>query len=296
MELRRLRYFLAVAEELHFGRAAERLDMAQPPLSRQIAQLEKELDVKLFDRARAQIRLTPAGEVLFERVRQILEQLDSTFREVSRIGQGSAGRLRLAFVGSASHGVLPTIIKSYRSHYPEVDLALTAMNNADLERALVQREIDIAVARPALKLDEFRSIELHREPLVLAMPDNSHLNSDARVKLSELSGETFVLYPRRPRPSFADHVLKALAAEGVTPQETIFAQDYQTAISLVSVGVGISLVPQSVSTTQRPGVFYRAYQGTNPGTALSAHARRDDTKPHVLNFFKIAETYAKKTR
>lgn len=294
MELRRLRYFVAVDEELHFGRAAERLDMAQPPLSRQIAQLEKDLGVKLFDRSRAQIRLTPAGEVLLDRARQIIDQLDSAFREATRIGQGSAGRLRIAFVGSASHGVLPTVIKSYRSHDPDVDLALTAMNNADLERALVQRDIDVAVARPRLKGEEFRTAELHREPLVLAMPDNSALNSQSTIALKDLGRETFILYPRRPRPSFADHVLGVLSAQGVTPAETVYAQDYQTAISLVSVGVGLSLVPQSVSTTQRPGVFYRPYIGHNPGTALSAHARRDNTKPHVLNFFKILDTYTRK--
>ncbi|WP_419913960.1 LysR family transcriptional regulator [Hoeflea sp.] len=296
MELRRIRYFVAVAEELHFGRAAERLEMAQPPLSRQIAQLESVLNVKLFDRSRAQIRLTPAGEVLLERARQILDQLDSTFREVTRIGQGSAGRLRIAFVGSASHGVLPTIIKSYRSHYPDVDLALSAMNNAELERALIQREIDIAVARPSLKGDEFRTVELHREPLVLAIPDNSALNAQSSVALRDLVDETFILYPRRPRPSFADHVLGVLSEEGVAPRETIFAQDYQTAISLVSVGVGISIVPESVSTTQRPGVFYKSYEGHNPGTGLSAHTRRDNAKPHVLNFFKIVETYTRKPR
>ena len=296
MELRRLKYFVAVAEELHFGRAAERLDMAQPPLSRQIAQLERDLDVRLFDRSRAQIRLTPAGEVLLERARAILDQIDSAFREVTRIGQGSAGRLRIAFVGSASHGVLPTIIKSYRSHYPDVDLALGAMNNAELERALVSREIDIAVARPSLRGQDFRSVELHREPLVLAMPDNSRLNAQGSIALKDLAEETFVLYPRRPRPSFADHILGVLAAEGITPKDTIFAQDYQTAISLVSVGVGLSIVPQSVSTTQRPGVFYKPYIGANPGTGLSAHARRDNTKPHVLNFFRIAETYARKSR
>ena len=296
MELRRLRYFVAVAEELHFGRAAQRLDMAQPPLSRQIAQLERDLGVKLFDRSRAQIRLTPAGDVLLERTRQILDQLESTFREVTRIGQGSAGRLRIAFVGSASHGVLPTIIKSYRSHYPDVDLALSAMNNADLERALVQREIDIAVARPSLRGEDFRSTELHREPLVLAMPDNSKLNALPSIALADLAHETFVLYPRRPRPSFADHILSVLDAEGIAPTETIFAQDYQSAISLVSVGVGLSIVPESVSTTQRPGVFYRPYLGFNPGTGLSAHARRDNTKPHVLNFFRIVETYTRKPR
>lgn len=296
MELKRLRYFVAVAEELHFGRAAERLDMAQPPLSRQIAQLEAELEVKLFDRSRAQVRLTPAGDVLLERARQILDQLDSAFREVSLVGKGSAGRLRVAFVGSASHGVFPNLIKSYRSHFPDVDLALSAMNNADLERALIQREIDIAVARPSLRGEDFRTAKLHNEPLVLAIPDNSALNARTSIALKSLNQETFVLYPRHPRPSFADHVLGALAQEGVQPKDTILAQDYQTAISLVSVGVGISVVPESVSTTQRPGVFYKKYIGHNPGTGLSAHARRDNTKPHVLNFFKIVETYTRKPR
>ncbi|MEM1401053.1 MAG: LysR substrate-binding domain-containing protein, partial [Pseudomonadota bacterium] len=260
----------------------------------QIAQLEKDLDVKLFNRSRAQIRLTPAGDVLLERARQVLDMLDSALREVTSIGQGSAGRLRIAFVGSASHGVLPTIIKSYRSHFPEVELALSAMNNAELERALVQREIDIAVARPRLRGAEFRTAELHREPLVLAMPDNSALNAKVTIDLKDLTSETFIFYPRRPRPSFADHVLSVLAEEGVTPKDAIFAQDYQTAISLVSVGVGLSIVPESVSSTQRPGVFYRPYHGFNPGTALSAHARRDDTKPHMLNFFKIIETYTRR--
>ena len=296
MELKRIRYFVAVAEELHFGRAAERLGMAQPPLSRQIARLETDLEVKLFDRTRAQVRLTPAGEVLLDRSRQILDQVESAFRETTRIGQGRAGRLRIAFVGSASHGVLPTIIKSYRAHFPDVDLALSAMNNADLERALVQRDIDIAVARPALVMQDLRTVELHREPLVLALPDDHRLNSQARINLQDLADETFVLYPRRPRPSFADHILNVLAEEDVAPAETIFAQDYQSAISLVSVGVGVSVVPESVSTSRRAGILYRAYEGMNPGTGLSAHARRDDVKPHVLNFFRIAEIFKKTLR
>ncbi len=296
MEIKRLRYFVAVAEELHFGRAAERLEMAQPPLSRQIAQLERDLGVQLFDRSRSQIRLTPAGDVMLERARDIIERLESTYREVSLIGQGSAGRLRIAFVGSASHGVLPTLIKSYRSHYPNVDLALSAMNNAELERAVIQREIDIAVARPSLDIEELRTLTLHQEPLMLAIPDNSRLNAVQNIALKDLGDETFVLYPRRPRPSFADYILKVCAEEGLKPRETVFAQDYQTAISLVSVGVGISIVPESVSSTQRPGVFYRPYEGHNPGTGLSAHARRDNRKPHVMNFFEIVEKYTKKAR
>jgi len=295
MEFKRLKYFVAVAEERHFGRAAARLDMAQPPLSRQISQLEKDLGVLLFDRSRSQIRLTQAGEVLLERAREILDRLEASYREVRVIGTGGAGRLRIAFVGSATHGPLPNLIKSYRSHYPDVDLSLSAMNNAEQKRALIQREIDIAVARPSLDDEEFRSELLDHEPLILAIPDNSPLNNDKPLHLKDLKKETFVLYPRRPRPSFADHVLEACRGEGFEPADIVLAQDYQTAISLVSVGVGLSLVPESVSGTQRAGVRYRKYVGNNPGTSLTVHARLDNRSPHVMNFFDIVRRYAKKS-
>ncbi|MBT9385098.1 LysR family transcriptional regulator [Pseudooceanicola sp. CBS1P-1] len=294
MELRRLKYFVAVAEELHFGRAAARLDMAQPPLSRQIAALEKDLGVQLFDRSRSQIRLTQAGEVMLERARDMLERLDSTWREVRLIGQGGAGRLRIAFVGSATHGPMPTLIKSYRMHYPDVDLSLAAMNNAELERALIQQDIDIAIARPRLEGDDFRSALLIEEPLVLALPDNAPLaHQMPPIRLRDLAGETFVLFPRRPRPSFADHVLKTCEGEGFTPRDQVFAQDYQTAISLVSVGVGLSLVPQSVAQVKRPGVFFRPYEGHNPGTSLTIQARRDNRKPQVMNFFEVVRRFTR---
>ncbi|MHC9237069.1 LysR family transcriptional regulator [Pseudooceanicola sp. 502str34] len=294
MELKRLKYFIAVAEERHFGRAAARLDMAQPPLSRQIAALEKDIGAQLFDRSRSQIRLTQAGEVFLERARDLVDRLDSAYREARLIGQGGAGRLRIAFVGSATHGPLPTLIKSYRSHYPDVDLSLSAMNNAELERALVQQDIDIAVARPALKIEDLRSVPLIEEPLMLALPDNSPLATrSAAVSLPELEGETFVLYPRRPRPSFADDVLQCCALNGFTPRNQAFAQDYQTAISLVSVGVGLSVVPRSVSQVSRPGVAFRPFTGENPGTRLTIHARLDNRRPHVLNFFDVLRRFTR---
>ncbi|MBD9527701.1 MULTISPECIES: LysR substrate-binding domain-containing protein [Paracoccus] len=295
MELKRLTYFLAVAEELHFGRAAARLDMAQPPLSRQIAALETELGVLLFDRSRSQIRLTQAGEVFRDHARHILERLDTACRDTRAIGLGGAGRLRIAFVGSASHGLLPTLIKSFRSHYPEVELALSAMNNAELHRALVSREIDVAVARPALQDDEFRSELLCREKLILALPDNSPLAGQSRITFADLADQTFVLYPRRPRPSYADVVLGICQREGFTPAKLELTQDFQSAISLVSVGVGLSVVPESVARTQRPGVVYRPYEGDNPGTALTIHARLDNRAPQVVNFLEITRKFARST-
>ena len=217
MELRRLKYFLAVAEELHFGRAAVRLKIAQPPLSRQISALEAEIGAQLFDRSRSQIRLTQAGTVLESHARFLIDRLDAVYRETRLVGEGGAGRLRVAFVGSASHGVLPTLIKSYRSHFPNVELALSAMNNAELHRALIQREIDVAVARPELRDEELRRELLAREKLVLAIPDNSELAGFSEIRFAELSNQTFVLYPRRPRPSYADVVLDICRKEGFEP-------------------------------------------------------------------------------
>lgn len=293
MELRRLKYFLAVAEELHFGRAARRLDIAQPPLSRQIAALEESLGVQLFDRSRSQIRLTQAGMVLQEHARQILARLDAAWRETRLIGNGGAGRLRIAFVGSASHGLLPTLIKSFRSAYPDVELALSALNNAELHSALISREIDIAVARPELKDDEFRREVLCRERLILALPDNSPLAALAEIRFADLADQTFVLYPRRPRPSYADVVLGICEREGFKPAALELTQDYQSAISLVSVGVGLSVVPESVAGTTRPGVTYRPYTGYNPGTALTVHARLDNRAPQVMNFLEITRKFAR---
>lgn len=293
MDTRRLKYFLAVAEELHFGRAASRLEISQPPLSRQIAALEAEIGAQLFDRSRSQIRLTQAGEVFERHARALVDRLESAYRETRLVGAGGQGRLRIAFVGSASHGVLPTLIKSYRSEFPKVELALSAMNNAELHSAIIQREIDIAVARPNLNDEELRAEPLTREKLILAIPDDSDLLSRDEIAFSELGAQTFVLYPRRPRPSFADHILSICREEGFEPAALELAQDYQTAISLVSVGVGISVVPESVSRTSRPGVHYWPYLGTNPGTGLTIHARRDNQSPQVMNFLASARRFVR---
>lgn len=296
MDLRRLIYFVAVAEELHFGRAASRLAIAQPPLSRQIAQLEADLGVMLIDRSRSQIRLTQAGCVLLERARDVIERLDGAEREIKRIGEGFSGYLRIAFVGSATYGALPTVIKAFRSTYPDVELALSAMNNAELKRSVIQREIDIAVARPSLDDEELKSDRLLHEPLILAVPDMSALLGERPIRLASLKAETFILYPRKPRPSFADHILKICLDEGFIPKSQVLAQDFQTAISLVSVGVGISLVPESVSQSERPGVTYRTYDGHNPGTALSLNYRRDNRMPQLFNFLKIAQKITRRER
>lgn len=287
MDIRQLQYFVAVAEELHFGRAAERLGMAQPPLSRQIKQIEADLGALLFNRGRSAITLTQAGERLYERGAHLLAEFHDIQLEVRRIGEGAEGQLRIGFVGSATYGVLPGILKAFRATYPDVSLSLIPMNNAQLHRALVRRSIDIAVARPALEDAEIVSRSLESEPLAVAVPEMLDFPRDT-VRLEALADQRFILYPEYPRPSFADFVINACATAGVGLNKRVFTMDLQTAIALVSVGEGVAIVPNSVSSVRRDTVRFHAIANTLPLTSVSVNHRIDEQGVHVRNFVSVA--------
>ncbi|EAQ43898.1 LysR family transcriptional regulator [Phaeobacter inhibens] len=295
MNFKQLTYFIAVAEELHFGRAAERLDMAQPPLSRQIKQLEDELEAILFNRGRSAITLTQAGERLLKRGKAIVAQLEDTRLEVRRLGQGAEGRLRIGFVGSATFGILPNIIRSYRANYPEMNLSLTPMNNAQLYRALVSREIDVAFARPTLKDPEFLSKHLVEEKLILALPDIVDTGNRTVAKLERLMTHNLILYPERPRPSYADMVIKAVEDAGFKAPMRLWCMDLQTALSLVAVGEGVCIVPESVSNAPRKGMKFLNIEPEIARTELSVNYRVDEQGVHVKNFVNIAQKVARKS-
>ena len=295
MNFKQLTYFIAVAEELHFGRAAERLDMAQPPLSRQIKQLEDELEAILFNRGRSAITLTQAGERLLKRGKAIVAQLEDTRLEVRRLGQGAEGRLRIGFVGSATFGILPNIIRSYRANYPEMNLSLTPMNNAQLYRALVSREIDVAFARPTLKDPEFLSKHLVEEKLILALPDIVDTGNRTVAKLERLMTHNLILYPERPRPSYADMVIKAVEDAGFKAPMRLWCMDLQTALSLVAVGEGVCIVPESVSNAPRTGMKFLNIEPEIARTELSVNYRVDEQGVHVKNFVNIAQKVARKS-
>lgn len=290
-----MKYFVAVAEELHFGRAAERLDMAQPPLSRQIKQIETEIGVLLFNRGRNAITLTQAGETLYKRVISLLAQLDDAMLEARRIGQGAEGRLRIGFVGSSTYGLLPNIVKSYRAHYPEVNLGLFPMNNARLHRSLVRREIDVAFARPALKDSEFHTRFLAEEALVAAVPDVFEPGPSGRFTPETAAGQNIILYPEFPRPSYADFVISNLEEKGFGDLKRVFTMDLQTALSLVAIGEGICIVPASVATAQRNGIRFLPIKPELENTSLSVSHRLDEQGVHVKNFLNIAQMVARKT-
>lgn len=293
MNLKQIEYFIALAEELHFGRAAERLGMAQPPLSRQIQQIEADLGAQLINRGRNAISLTQAGERFYERGSALLAELSDIRLEIRRIGQGAEGRLRIGFVGSATYGMLPTILKSFRASWPEVNLSLVPMNNAQLQRSLIRRDIDIAIARPALNDSEIVTRKLIDEPLVLAAPD-ALIAAPGPVSLPEIGVVSYILYPEYPRPSFADVVIEACESVGADISRRVFTMDFQTAIALVSVGEGVALVPASVGTAQRHGVRYHEIAGLTVRTGISVNHRIDEQGIHVHNFVTLAQKVARK--
>ena len=284
IDFRRLRYFVAVADEMHFGRAAERLHVAQPAVSRQIAQLEAGIGALLFDRTRNQVRLTPAGETLLEHARRILGDVAEAARLARRASEGMTGVLEVGFVGSATYSVLPLILKRFRAAYPKIELVLHAMNTSELRAALVSRRIDAAFARPGIDDPEVVDEPLLREPLVAAMPEDHPCASLRQIELSMLAQSQFVLYPRNPRPSFADTIVELCAKAGFAPRVAQETMELQTALGLIAVGAGVSLVPASVEESRRHGVVYRPIAGEVPHTALSLSIRRDNRAGPVRHF------------
>jgi DNA-binding transcriptional LysR family regulator len=288
MELRHLRYFVAVAKELHFGRAAKRLEMAQPPLSIQIQRLEKELGVKLLERTQRHVELTAAGRVFLERARRVLEQAELAIDAARRAGRGETGSLAVGFVGSATYGVLPEVLRLFRKRFPDVDLMLYEMGSTAQQRAVVEGRLHLGLIRTARDnagLDEALSQQVvQREPLVVALPKGHALTRLETIPLIELAAEPFILFPREARPSYGDLVLDACAKAGFVPRVTQQTQEMQTAVSLVAAGMGVTLVPDSVRTLRRDNVVYKPIAPPAPISELSAVYRQGDDSP-VLKAF-----------
>jgi LysR family transcriptional regulator, benzoate and cis,cis-muconate-responsive activator of ben and cat genes len=282
--LRRLRYFLAVAEELHFGRAADRLGIAQPALSRQIAILENAIGALLFDRVRSKVFLTKAGDVLVPQARDILLRTAEAARSARAAAQGAVGAFAVGFVGSATYSLLPELVQRFREAHPAVDLTLYAMNNAELRRALIDRGIDVAFARSRLDDGEFASEKILVERLVAVVPMSSRHAQRPTIALFDLAADGFILFPRHPRPSFADDVIGHCRAAGFEPNVTQETMDLQTAMALVSVGAGLSIVPASVEQSHRQGVTYLTLDDPEVTTTLFMVWRRDNRSPLLDNF------------
>jgi len=273
-DLRQLRHFIAVAERLHFGRAAAALHMSQPPLSRSIRDLELRLGATLLARTRRKVELTPEGARFLEEARRLLAQLEHAVLEVERMAAGG-GRLRLGFVSLADYGVLPSLLKAYKVARPGVALALREMLSPDQAAALAAGELDFGLLLPPVAGADLEHIVVQRERFVVALPARHRLaRSRGRIAMRELAAEAFVMVPREIAPGLYDMIAELATRAGFAPRVAQEAIQMQTVVSLVSSGMGVAVVPASVANLGRRGVAYRQISDPHPRLDLWLAWRR----------------------
>jgi DNA-binding transcriptional LysR family regulator len=283
-----------VAEELHFGRAAARLHMTQPPLSQAIAALEDGLGTALFLRNRRMVALTPAGSALLPEARRILSEAALLPDLARRAASGEAGRLALAFITSADYSVLPPFLRRYSERYPGVQLALQEATSDVQVDELLRGRIDAGLLIPPLPerarpdLDYMKVLD---EPLILCAPTGlGILRKKGAVRLRDLPPLPLIIFPREISPALHDAILSCFRAAGITPAIGQQAIQMQTIVSLVSASMGLALVPQSVSNLMRPGVEYRALADPTPLVETGIAWRRDNASPVLKGFLELLRT------
>jgi DNA-binding transcriptional LysR family regulator len=263
MELRHLRYFMAVAEELHFGRAAERLNMAQPPLSQQVRALEDELGVRLFERSSRRVRLTEAGEIFEGRARRILESADMAVDEARRAARGELGRVTVGIMSSAMLPTFPPILRHYRAGRPDVEVAFAQLHSNEQLDAVREGRIDVGFVDISARggRTDVNGVAVHVEPvwretLVAALPREHPLAGRARIGLAELADDPFIMMPRLPATGLYDRVIQFCQDAGFNPAVRQEAQQLPVVVTLVAAGVGVALVPGCVAEPWREALAF----------------------------------------
>ena len=258
LDIRHLRYFIALARERSFTKAADALHMAQPPLSRQIQQIEEEVGATLIDREKRPLELTPAGRVFHEQALQVVQRMSQLHQAMQSYLAAERPRLNIGFVPSTIYGRLPDVIRSFRTAAPGIDLNLDEMTSIEQALALKEGRIDVGFGRIAIDDPVLTQLILRREPIVLALPLGHPFSGGGKpVPIKQLADCSLIIYPRAPRPSYADMVLALLREHGVEPREIREVMEVQTAIGLVAAESGVCLVPQSVQRLGRSDVIYR---------------------------------------
>jgi DNA-binding transcriptional LysR family regulator len=292
VELRQLRYFLAIAEEGGFSRAAERLHVSQPPLSTQMKSLERELGAQLLARTNRGVSLTAAGQVFYEEVRGVLARLDNARTKTLQADRGDVGLLSVGFVSIADYGILPPALKSFRLQFPLVEVQLHELTTDAQVRELRAARLDLGLGlAPVEEPDlEFRSIL--REELVLAAPADHPFPKGDAIDLRGLAKASFIVPPRDIAPGLYDLTISRCRAAGFAPRIVQNARQMQTVIGLVSCGMGLALVPASVRNLKRTGVSYRRLKGRAASVELGVIRRRESENALGLHFIKALHAAA----
>ncbi|MGV5329913.1 LysR family transcriptional regulator [Pseudomonas aeruginosa] len=299
MELRHLRYFIAVAEELHFGCAAERLGISQPPLSQQIQALEEEIGARLFERTNRRVELTDAGRLFLDESRQVLAQVDKAVLLARRAHLGELGELKIGFTSSAPFtSTIPSSIHAFRKAYPDVHLDLQEMSSRQVLKALLEESLQVGVIRPLALPDAVHWVELFREPLVAVLRADHPLaaGSEDGLAIAALAEEPFVFFPRSYGTGLYDQVIALTRQAGFSPRIAQEASEAMTIIGLVSAGLGVSILPASFRRTRVDGVVYRTLSDPEATTAVWLVRRQNEGSPLALSFIDLVTREAASLR
>lgn len=294
MDIRSLACFIAVAEELHFRRAAERLNLTQASLSQRIRTLETEIGADLFLRDRRSVALTPAGQAFLPPARKAVENASAAKAQALQAVRGDRGRLRLGFTVIAFYGGLPEAVQAFRARYPDVSVELVEMNSPSLEAALAAGEIDIGVLHPPLSTPELIVRPLPDERLLLALPATHRLANKKTIRLADLDGEPFLSAPRAVGPSIYDRVIALFQSVGINVTIIQEVTPMTTLVGLVAAGAGLGLVTEGIARVPRPGVVYRPVVPSPPSLPLAAAWREPALSATGKRFLDVAADLLKR--
>ena len=288
MELRHLRYFVAVAEEKSFNKAAERLFISQPPLSRQIKQLEEEIEVLLIDRDNRPLKLTEAGQFFYEHAIQILAQSDNLRAMTTRKGSFN-NSLSIGFVASILYGVLPKVIARFRKIYPNIEIKLYELNSWQQMQSLTEGKIDVGFGRLLFEDASTRRIVLRQESLVVAAPINNRIVQERRdsVNLIDLVNENLLLYPAAPRPSFIDYVLELFETRNLKVKYYTEVRELHIALGLVAAGEGITIVPKTLQHLRNQEISYIPFENNSLTSPVIMNIRHFDKSELLMTLLEV---------
>ncbi|MEM1253536.1 MAG: LysR family transcriptional regulator [Cyanobacteria bacterium P01_H01_bin.21] len=289
MKLHAFQYFVAIAEELHFGRAAARLHITQPALSRQIHRLETEMGVMLLHRTKRTVELTAAGAIFLVEVRKALQQMDTAIHIAQRVSRGEIGTLRIGFTASSMHTVLPEILRHFRDRYPDVKLAMTEMCTLDQVNGLKKETIDIGFLHPPIEASSLALYPLQSEKLLLALPHSHTLARQQQLSLNAFAKEPFIVHPRHEGPVLYEQFLALCRAAGFEPNIVYEDSKHQTRLGLVAAGTGITFVPESLKNLGLSGVAYCKPVGSFLELQLAIAWRKQPLSPLVEGFLEVAK-------
>ncbi len=287
MELRHLRYFVAVAEELHFGRAAERLYIAQSALSQQILSLEAKLGIQLLERTKRRVRLTAAGQALLEDTRNIIHQVEQAIERAQRVARGEIGQLRIGFTILALHSVLPPMLATFRNRYPNVQLMLSEMSTQAQLEALRTKQIDVGFLHPPINEPDLELFAIKTEAMMVVLPSQHPLARCKRLTVQSFSLYPLIIHPRYEGPVLYDQILQLYANADCQPTIAQEATTSPTRIGLVATGIGVTFVPEGLCTLNYPGIVYKKLSGSIPRLSYAMAWQREDALPLVQSLLNI---------